>query len=116
MSGEIVDARLRLFDLRLSLIALGDIITVVETNQFGPGIDELIVGDRYIDNRGGNLGADLYGAAIDKCIVGRLIIAGMQPPAEQGSDDDAANDKQQRETAAPAEALSPRRPIVRFVK
>jgi hypothetical protein len=41
----------------------------------------------------------------------------MQPPAdEQGSDDDAANDKQQRETAAPVEALSPRRPIVRFVK
>src|SRR5262249_31073213 len=69
LSGQIVDARLRLFDLGLGLIALGDVIAVVETNQFGPGVDELIVGDRYIDNRGGNLGADLYGAAIDKCII-----------------------------------------------
>ena len=73
--------------------------------------------NRDIDDRGGNLGADLHGAAIDECIVGRFIIAGMQPPAdEQGSDDDAADDKQRHKTAAPAEALSPRRPIVRFVK
>ena len=73
--------------------------------------------NRDIDDRGGNLGADLHGAAIDECIVGRFIIAGMQPPAdEQGCDNDPANDKQQRETVAPAQALSPRRRIARFVE
>jgi hypothetical protein len=44
-------------------------------------------------------------------------MASMQPPAdEQGGDNDSADDKQQRETASPAEALSPRRRIVRFVE
>src|SRR4029077_18921806 len=46
LSSQIVDARLPLVDLLLRLIALGYIIAVVKTNQFSPGIDELIVGDR----------------------------------------------------------------------
>jgi hypothetical protein len=117
LSGQIVDARLRLVDLRLGLVALGDVIAVVEAHQSGAGIDELVVGDRDIDDRRGNLCADLHGAAIDECIVGRFITAGMQPPAdEQGSDNDPANDKQLYETATLTETLSPRLRIPRLVK
>jgi len=117
LRSQIVDARLRLVDLRLGLIALGDIIAVVKANQFGPGIDELVVGDRDIDDRGGNLGADLHGAAVDECIVSRFVITGMQPPADQQRcGNDPANDEQLHETVAPAQALSPRRRIARFVE
>ena len=117
LRSQIVDARPRLVDLRLGLIALGDIIAVVKANQFGPGIDELVVGDRDIDDRGGNLGADLHGAAVDECIVSRFVITGMQPPADQQRcGNDPANDEQRHETAAPAQALSPRRRIARFVE
>jgi hypothetical protein len=117
LSGQIVDARLRLIDLRLRLIALCDIIAIVKANQFGPGIDELVVGNRDSDDRGGDLGADLHSAAVDECIVGRFVVAGMQPPADQQrGDNDPANDKQQHETAALAETLPPRPRIGRFVE
>ena len=92
LSSQIVDACLRLVDLRMGLIALGDVIAVVKTNQFSAGIDELVVIDRNIDNRGGDLRADLHGTVVE-CIVGRFVITGMQPPGdERGRNNDAASE------------------------
>ena len=83
---------MRLSALACGLIARGDIVAIVEPDQFGAGVDQLVVGDRNIDDRGGDLGADLHRAGVDKGVVGRLIVSGMEPPEEQQKQqEDAAN-------------------------
>ena len=110
LGGEVLDASLRLRDLRLRLIALGDIVAVVETDQFGAGIDQLVVRDRNIDDRGADLGADLHGTGIDESIISRFIVSCMQPPGdEQGDQNNAADSDQGHEGAAFTQTLSPRR-------
>ena len=46
------------------------------------GFHQLIVGDRNIDDRGGDLSADLHRAGIDERVIGRLIVPGIQPPGD----------------------------------
>jgi len=51
------DLRDEIVDIRLRLVALRDIVAVVQPDQFGAGFDRLVVGDWHVDNGGGNLRA-----------------------------------------------------------
>ena len=81
------DLRDEIVDIRLRLVALRDIVAVVQPDQFGAGFDRLVVGDRHVDDGGGNLRADLHGAGVDKGVVGRFVVPGMQPPQGNCQDD-----------------------------
>ena len=85
---------MRLSTLACRLIALRDIVAIVEPDQFGAGLDHLVVGHRHVDDGGGDLRADLHRAGIDKGVVGRFVVPGMQPPEDDREDgeDGAAND------------------------
>ena len=89
MRDEIVDVRLR-------LVALRDIVAVVEPDQFGAGFDRLVVGDRHVDDGGGDLRADLHGAGVDKGVVGRFVVPGMQPPQDDCQDDNGRTENDER--------------------
>ena len=64
-----------LLDLRLGLIDLRDVVAIVEPDQFGAGLDQLIVRYRNIDDGGRDLGADLNRPGVDERVVGRIRIA-----------------------------------------
>ena len=76
------DLRDEIVDVRLRLVALRDIVAVVQPDQFGAGFDRLVVGDRHVDDGGGDLRADLHGAGVDKGVVGRFVVPGVQPPQD----------------------------------
>ena len=79
---------MKLSTLAFAWSSLRDIVAVVQPDQFGAGFDHLVVGYRHIDDGGGDLGTDLHRAGIDKGIVGRFVIPGMQPPHDDGEDRD----------------------------
>ncbi len=86
------DLRDEIVGAGLFLIVRRDIVAIVETDELGAGFDQLVVGDGNLDNRGGDLRADLDRAGIDKGVVGRLIVSGMEPPEEQEKQQDDAAD------------------------
>ncbi len=69
------DLRLEIVDVGLRLIALRDVIAVVEADQLGAGLDQLVIRHRHVDDCGGDLGADLHRAGVDEGVVGRFVIA-----------------------------------------
>jgi hypothetical protein len=87
---------------------LRDIVAVVQANQLGPGPDELVVGDWNVDDGGGDLSADLYGARVDERVVCRFVVSGIKPPRRgQAEQDDAPDNAQQRDGATATRTFSP---------
>ncbi len=90
------DLRVQIVDVRLRLVALRDIVAIVEPDQFGAGFDRLVVGHRHVDDGGGDLGADLHGAGVDEGVVGRFVLPGMQPPQDDCQDDNGRTENDER--------------------
>ena len=102
------DLRFKIVDARRHLIALGDIVAIVEPHQFGAGLDQLIVVHRDVDDRSGDLRADLHRSGIDESVVGPLIVPGVQPPEkDQNGEEDAANDNGDQKAPALARSVPP---------
>ncbi len=90
----LADAGPGLADLRLRLGEGVAIVPVVEADERLPRFDDLVVGDENVDDRRGNLSADVARPRVDEGVVGVCVLAGVQPPQQaahgrgQGDDDD----------------------------
>ena len=104
--------RLEIVDIGLRLIALRDVIAIVEAGKLGAGLDFLVIGHRHVDDGGGDLGADLHRAGIDEGIVGRFVVPRMQPPQHDRQDDDGAGDDDGQNQAPPFAQLGEERGLL----
>ena len=77
---EVDDRRVGLLDLGLRFRDRGLVVAGVDLDQQAAGLDKLVVGDGDLDDGAGHLGADAHIACVDKGVVRRFVIAGMQPP------------------------------------
>jgi len=105
---DVDDVGLGLPNLSFGLIDLGLEVAVVEAHQHGPGLDELVVGHRHVDNAGVDLRADRHRAGVDEGVIGRHITAGADPPEHDSDncDDNQSSDREHRATTL-AKAVDP---------
>ena len=106
------DLGLEIGDAGLLLIARGDVVAIVEADQFGAGLDQLIVGHRHVDDGRGDLGADLHRAGVDKGVVGRtrnFWRAATTTESQQQHDGGADGDGGRQTRDAYAQGVAPRR-------
>jgi hypothetical protein len=88
-----------------------------DLDQYSARADQLIVGDRNVDDRSGHLRADGDVAGIHEGVIRRLVVPGMEPPGDHARHRHKRRDRQcgyrPRMLAQPI-LLSPGRPLLGF--